>query len=172
MHCLYGEGNWPERAMKRTAEQRLEHIIRRMQADTAVDAPAELTSFAKGLYRTRVAEPTPSIFKRMAAVLSVDLAPGRAAFGERSATGGQARQMLFEAGENAVDLRVTALDKAFDIRGQILGDGFESGSVEIAGQSVEIDNGGFTVKGVAAGEHSLTVRGGEQEIFIEKIILS
>jgi len=158
--------------MKRTAEQRLEHIIRRMQADNAIDAPAELTKFAKGLYRTRVVEPTPSLFKRIAAVLSVDLAPGRAAFGERSASGSQARQMLFEAGDNAVDLRVTAAGKAFDIRGQILGDGFENGSVEIAGQKIEIENGAFALKNIAAGEYSLTAQGGEQEIFIEKIILS
>lgn len=144
-----------------------------MQADTAIDAPAELTQFAKGLYRTRVIESSPSLIQRIAAVLSVDLAPGRAAFGERSATGGTARQMLFEAGENAVDLRLTAKGKSFDIRGQILGEGFENGTVEIADMKADLDaNGGFVLKGIKKGEHSLTVRGETQEIFIEKIILS
>lgn len=144
-----------------------------MQTDKAVDAPAELTQFARNLYRTRVIESSPSLIRRIAAVLSVDLAPGQVAFGERSATGGTARQMLFEAGDNAVDLRVAAAGKGFDIRGQILGDGFENGTVEMAGLDVNIDeNGGFAIFGVAAGEHSLTIRSGSQEISIEKIILS
>lgn len=144
-----------------------------MQTDDAVDAPSDLTRFAKDIYRTRVVESSPSLTQRIAAVLSVDLAPGRAAFGERSATGGTARQMLFEAGENAVDLRVTAVGKGFDIRGQILGDGFANGTVEIAGLEAHIDgNGGFAVNGVAAGEYGVTIRAEEQEIFIEKIILS
>lgn len=159
--------------MKRTPEQRLEHIIRRMQTDKTVDAPAELTQFARNLYRTRVVESSPSFIQRIAAVLSIDLAPGVAAFGERSATGGTARQMLFEAGENAVDIRVTAVGKGFDLRGQILGDGFENGTVEMADAIADIDaNGGFAISGVAAGEYSLTVRSGSQEIFLEKIILS
>lgn len=160
------------RTMKRTSEQRLEHIIRRMQADTAVDATAELVQFAKGLYRTRVVEPSPSIIQRIAAVLSVDLAPGRAAFGERSATGSTARQMLFEAGDNAIDLRVTAVSKGFDVRGQILGEGFEGGSVGLGDLLAEIDeNGGFEFSGVSAGEYSLTASGDTQEIFVEKLIL-
>lgn len=144
-----------------------------MQTDTAIDAPADLTQFAKGLYQTRVVESSPSLIQRIAAVLSVDLAPGRAAFGERSATGGTARQMLFEAGENAIDLRVTAKGKGFDIRGQILGDGFENGTVEMAGLKADIDaNGGFVFNGIKTGEYSLTARAGAQEIFIEKMILS
>lgn len=163
-------GHW--RTMKRTSEQRIEHIIRRMQTDTAVDAPAELVQFAKGLYRTRVAEQSPSLMQRIAAVLSVDLAPGRAAFGERSATGITARQMLFEAGDNAIDLRVTAVGKGFDVRGQILGDGFEGGSVGLGDLITEIDeNGGFEFSGVSGGEYSLTASGDTQEIFVEKIIL-
>lgn len=166
------KGNGPNGRMKRTSEQRLEHIIRRMQADNAVDAPARLMQFAKGLYRTRIVEPAPSLVRRIAAVLSVDLAPGRAAFGERSATGSQARQMLYEAGDNAIDLRIVAAGKGFDVRGQILGDGFEGGSVAIGEMKVQIDeNGGFAFSSLSAGEHSLTARGGEQEIFIEKIIL-
>lgn len=144
-----------------------------MQTDKAVDAPADLTRFARDLYRTRVVESSPSLIQRIAAVLSVDLAPGRAAFGERSATGGTARQMLFEAGDNAVDLRVTAARKGFDIRGQVLGDGFENGTVEMADLKADIDaNGGFVFNGINTGEYNLTVRGGTQEIFIEKIILS
>lgn len=164
-------GHW--RTMKRTSEQRLEHIIRRMQTDNAVDAPAELTQFAKGLYRTRIVEHAPSLVKRIAGVLSVDLAPGRAAFGERSASGGQARQMLFEAGDNAIDLRVAAAEKGFDVRGQILGDGFEGGHVMLGDLRADIDdNGGFVIRSVPTGEYSLTVEGDAREIFIEKIILS
>jgi hypothetical protein len=143
-----------------------------MQTDTAVDAPTELTKAAKSFFRTRVVEPTPSLIQRIAAVLTVDLAPGRAAFGERSAAGAQARQMLFDAGDNAVDLRVTKTEKGFDLRGQILGEGFDKGSVEIAGFTAKIENGGFTLAGLPAGEHTFVARGTDKEINIEKITLS
>ena len=126
--------------------------------------------YAKNLFRTRAAEP--SILQRIVAVLKADLAPNRAAFGERSAAGGAARQMLFDSGENAIDLRVTAVENGFDIRGQLLGGGFDGGSVQIGDAVSAIDEmGGFRFESIAAGEYSMTVRGETSEIAIEGLKL-
>jgi hypothetical protein len=108
--------------------------------------------------------------------MQVDLAPNRAAFGERSATGSQGRQMLFDSGENAVDLRVTAVDGKFDMRGQILGDGFTNSGIEISNDKTSIrartdEMSGFKISALPAGEYSLTVKGIDTEIFIEQLIL-
>ncbi|MBK8465906.1 MAG: hypothetical protein IPL32_08750 [Chloracidobacterium sp.] len=160
--------------MKNSEEQNIEHIIRRMLTDRSVDAPRDAVTYARNLYRTRALEPKASIVRRVLAVMQVDLAPNRAAFGERSSSSSQARQMLFESGDNAVDLRVTAVDDKFDIRGQILGEGFENGEIEITGVQlkvrVKIDKASsFSVSELAAGEYDLTITGKNTEIQIDKI---
>jgi hypothetical protein len=160
--------------MKKSEEQNIEHIIKRMLADTSVDAPQDEIKYARNLYRTRAAEPKASVIQRVLAVMQVDLAPNRAAFGERSATGAQARQLLFDAGKNAVDLRITAVKNGFDIRGQILGDGFENGGIEVTDDetsfNAKIDKtSGFSFSVPSAGKYDLTIRGNNGEIVIEKV---
>jgi hypothetical protein len=163
--------------MKNGKDQKFEHIISRMQADRSMDAPADVMQYARNLFRTRAAEPKLSPIRRLLATLSVDLAPNRAAFGERSASGQAARQMLFESGDNAVDLRVTASETAFDIRGQILGSGFEKGKISLSNKSFEakavIDEiGGFQIRSVPVGEYTLVVTGTDAEIEINSLILN
>lgn len=156
--------------MNNAHEQKLEHIISRMQTDRTVDAPADALKYAKNLFKARATEP--SILQRIVAVLKVDLAPNRAALGERSAAGSTARQMLFDSGENAIDLRVTAVDAGFDIRGQILGGGFEGGEVLLGDMVSAIDDlGGFRFEAIAFGTYDLTVRKGSSEILVEGLIL-
>ena len=147
-----------------------------MAEDKAIDAPADAIKYAKNLYRTRAVERSPSIIRRALAVMKMDLAPNRAAFGERSAARGQARQMLFESGNNAVDLRIKAARKGFDIRGQILGGGFENGEIEIANSdktiTANLDNvSEFNLSNVPAGEYCLAIRSRTSEIFVEQITL-
>jgi len=154
----------------------LEHIVGRMQADRSSDAPADLLRYARNIFKTRAAEPKLSVFERVLAVVKMDLAPNRAAFGERSAAGAQARQMLFDTGDNAVDLRITSSDAAFELRGQVLGGGFDGGEAVLAGEAFEttaaIDEAsGFRLDGVPAGKYSLVLRGGGREIVIEELIL-
>jgi hypothetical protein len=165
-----------ERIMNGIEEQKLEHIIKRMQADSAVDAPADAIHYAKNLFRARMTEPAKSVFERVLAVIKMDLAPNRAAFGERSAGQGQARQMLFDTGDNAIDLRIKAVDKGFDIRGQILGSGFENGEVEIAYgdqtyTATASETSEFRLTNIPAGKYGLSIRGGEKELYIEELIL-
>ena len=162
--------------MKNLEEQKIEQIIQRMLTDRSTDAPVDALRYAKNLYRTRAVSPKASIIQRVLAVMQVDLAPNKAAFGERSAAGAQARQMLFDAGENAVDLRVTAVKAGFDIRGQILGDGFENGDIEITDNEistkVKIDQAsGFKVSSLRSGKYTVTVRCKNAEIVLEQLEL-
>lgn len=160
--------------MNKKEEKILDHIVQRMLSDDSMDAPADALTYVKNLYRTRIVEPKPSLVQRILAVMTADLTPGRAVVGERS-TGGASRQMLFESGDNAVDLRITTTATGFDIRGQVLGDGFASGEVVIdhAGSptSTQISAGEFRFTGLAAGDHSMTIRGESLEIFIEQLTL-
>ena len=165
-----------EKAMKNSEEQKIEHIIKRMLADRSVDAPQDAITYARNLYRTRASEPKASVIRRVLALMQVDLAPNRAAFGERSATGSQARQMLFDSGDNAVDLRVTTNEDKFDIRGQILGDGFANCEIEIANDKTSIkaktdEMSGLKISTLPDGEYSFTVKGINTEIVIEQLIL-
>ena len=62
----------------------------------------------------------------------MDLSPNKAAFGERSASATQVRQMLFGAGENSIDLRIIENEKGLlTMHGQILGEGFENAFVKL-----------------------------------------
>ena len=62
--------------MNSPLEQKLEHIIRRMQADTSIDAPADALKYVSDLFRTRAAEPKPTLVQRLVAALKVDLVLG------------------------------------------------------------------------------------------------
>ena len=159
-----------------TENNKIERIIQRMLTDKATDAPVDAIKYAKNLYRARAVEPRSSFVQRVLAVMQVDLAPNKAAFGERSAAASQARQMLFDAGEHAVDLRITVAKSGFDIRGQILGEGFENGEIEIVNNDisnkVKIDKtNGFKVFGLSSGLYDLTIKGKNAEIVLEKLEL-
>lgn len=163
--------------MKLNEEENLDLIIRRMQSDKAVDAPADLITYAKNLYRVRAAEPKMSVVRRVLAVLTADLAPGVAAFGERSTGEGKARQMFFDSGENAIDIRLKQSKAGFSLHGQVLGFGFENGAAELSGKvfssAAKIDdNSEFRFESVPAGEYSLIIRGSADEIAIEAITIS
>lgn len=161
--------------MNNPLEQKLEHIISRMQADTSVDAPADSLKYVSDLFRTRSAAAKPTLVRRIVAALRMDLMPDRAAFGERSAAGGQARQMLFDAGEFAIDLRVTSHAKGLDVRGQVLGDiGRCRVTLSNGGMSVSADaddEGAFRFDAVAAGAYSIVVEGENGELVVENIDL-
>lgn len=159
----------------RNEERKLDHIISRMQSDTSVDAPADLIKFARNVFVQRSFEKAPSMLERIVAVLRMDLAPNRAAIGERSAGGSAARQMLFDAGDSAIDLRVTPNGDAFDIRGQHIGDlsaetvRLESANDHFTSQNDELK--GFEFKSVPAGNYRLTISFATTEIVIDEITL-
>ena len=160
--------------MSKNNDQKIEKIIRLMQRDESVDAPPDSILWAKNLFRARVVEPKKSVAQKVLAVLQMDLSPNRAVFGERSASSA-ARQMLFAAGDNSVDLRVSKSKKGFDLRGQILGAGFAECAVKISGENVFFETSTdelseFNFAKIPSGRYDLTFDGVKQ-IVVEGIEL-
>lgn len=161
--------------MNNSRDKRMEEIVRLMERDDSVDAPVDSIRWAKNIYRTRAAE-KPSFVQRLVASLQVDLASGKPAFGERSGSAAAARQMLFNAGENAVDLRVTAEDSLINIHGQVLGEGFSGGKAVLTSGEEEnetpvSDTGEFRFDQVPKAFYTLTLTSSVREIVIQDVEL-
>jgi hypothetical protein len=149
-----------------------EQMIRLMQADDSVNAPQDAVKWAKNVFRSRIAEPKTSIVHRVLAVLQMDLMPQKTAFGERSGAAAQARQMLFEAGEHGIDLRIREMKKTREIRGQIIGEGFVNSNLELSGdgkhyQATTTETSEFTFTGIAPGTYTLIAKNGDLELRID-----
>jgi hypothetical protein len=159
-----------------STEKKLQQIIDLMQRDDSVDAPADSIRWASNLYRTRATEPKRSLVQKIAAVLQMEIAPNKPAFGERSASASQVRQMLFKAGDNAVDIRIEPQDKAFSVRGQILGEGLSGASVKLSDDAQTLESQAdalseFAFENVKPGQYELVIRGGDVEITLKTIAI-
>lgn len=160
--------------MNKGNENLIEKIVYLMQTDDSADAPADSVKWAKNIFRTRVAEPKKSFVQKVLAVLQMDLEPNKAVFGERSASASQARQMLFGAGDNSIDLRIENIGKNFNIKGQILGAGFENAEIKLENtENSYVSNSNqlseFKFENVAKGIYQLTLTSQEKEITIENL---
>lgn len=158
--------------MKNSNKQITEQILRLMQRDDSADAAADSVKWAKNLFRAKAAEREATLIEKVMAVLQIDLSPQRVAFGERSAGAGQARQMLFDAGENSIDLRIREGKGGFEIHGQVLGMGFAGGEVKLAGADKSFrarlsQTSEFKLAGIAPGNYAFTARSDEKELVIE-----
>ena len=163
--------------MSKTSDQELNRIIYLMQSDKSFDAPTDPVRWSKNLFRARAVEPKKSVVERVLAVLQIDLSPNRAAFGERSASASQARQMLFAAGDNSLDLRIKAEKKGFGVRGQILGAGFANCAVEIFNENdsfeaVANELSEFSFAKIPNGKYKVRLESGDKEITIESFDLN
>jgi len=158
--------------MSKNNDQTINKIIHLMRADESVDAPADAIRWSKNIFRARAIEPKRSVLERVLAVLQMDLSPNRAAFGERSSTSvSQVRQMLFQAGENALDIRIAKTEQGFDLHGQILGEGFANSTVKLgAFETAANEIGKFKLE-IPGGIYNLTVQSGEKEIVVEDLEL-
>lgn len=157
-------------------EKRLEHIIRRMQRDDSTDAPADTRQYVKNLFAARAVPQNISPIRRLVAAITMELSPDRAVFGERSGSASAQRQMLFTAGESAINLRIEAAGKKFDIRGQVLGEGFVDVRAILEGSGTSLvsvldEIAGFRFYGVNAGVYRLTIRSDSDEVVIETLEL-
>lgn len=155
----------------------INEIIQLMGRDDSVDAPENAIAWSKNIFRTRVAAPEKTLVQRIFATLQIDLAPGKAAFGERSASALKARQLLFSAGDAAVDLRVSDFAGRLDVHGQILGDGFEYSTIRLFDgthslETVSDEMGEFHLRSASAGTYSLTISAAGKEIVVENIELA
>ena len=154
--------------MNLMSERQIEKIINLMQTDDSADAPPDAIRWAKNIFAARAVAPQKSIVQRILAVLQMDLSPNKAAFGERSASATQARQMFFQAGENALDIRIATTADGFDLHGQILGAGFANASVKIGEfEATANEMSEFKLTAIPAGKYDVQLQSGEKMIVIE-----
>lgn len=157
--------------MNLMSERQIEKIINLMRTDDSADAPADARRWAKNIFLSRAAS-NKSFVRKVLAVLQMDLSPNKAAFGERSAVAAQARQMLFQAGDNALDLRITQTENGFNLHGQILGADFAEASISIGEFETNADEmSEFKLTKIPAGKYDVRLRSGEKEIVIENLEL-
>jgi hypothetical protein len=150
-------------------EQFLDKIISLMQTDNSFDAPGDSVSWAKNIFRTQVQEPKQSIVKRFLAVLQIDLSANKPVFGERSAPSA-IRQMLFQADEAAIDLRVSNTPNGFSLKGQIIGEHYANATIKIGDFEAKAnDMAEFKFDQIPSGEYNLTIQTLENEIVIEQL---
>ncbi len=153
-------------------QKAIDRIIYLMKTDESFDAPEDSIKWAKNLFRARAAEPKQSIVQKVLAVLQIDLSPDKAAFGERSASASQAGQMLFQAGESKIDLRIKQTENGFTLHGQILGEDFAGGIIKLGYFQTPVNAlGEFKFTEIPQGKYDLILQKGEREIVIENLPL-
>jgi len=160
-----------------STEKNLQNIIELMQRDDSVDAPLDSVQWARNLFRTRAAGSRPSLVKKLAAVFQLEIAPSKPAFGERSASPSTVRQILYTAGDNAIDVRIEKVKKAFTVRGQILGGDFADSTVRISSEKnsyeIMVDEAGeFRLENIPAGTYEITIYNADLEITLKAFDIS
>lgn len=144
-----------------------------MRRDDSVDAPADSLRWAGNLFRARAVDSKPSLVKKLVAVFQMEIAPNKPAFGERSASASTVRQVLYNAGDNAIDIRIEKAKKAFTLRGQVLGDGFANSIVRLSGdegnsfQATIDETSEFRFDDIPVGRYELTIRNAGVEITLK-----
>lgn len=154
-------------------DELINKIIHLMQTDESLDAPADSVKWAKNIFRARVAEPKKSLVQKIIAVLQMDLSGAQSAFGERSATLSPTRQMLFQAGDNGIDLRITEAENGFEVQGQILGEGFSNGTARLGDFQAKANQlSEFRFTNVPGGKYDLVLQTDDREIEIAGLELN
>ena len=147
----------------KNSDNPIEKITRLIETDDSVDAPADAIKWVKNIYRTRVTQPRRSVLSQIAAVLKVDLSLSRGVAGERSAGAAAERQLLFEAGECGIDIRILKRGDEMSIRGQVLSQGYENAVVKLRGASAyetrSNEMAEFLVENITPGVYDLTIAG-------------
>lgn len=153
---------------------RMEQTINLMRADETQDAPRDVLSSVVNLFRQRAAVKEPSLVRRVLAALNFDSTTLAPAYGVRSGLA-TARQMLFSAGDNDLDLRLTQSGEAWVVSGQVLGE-CTGGRIELVGTEAEVSGElnelcEFTLPAVPAGSYTLRLHLSEVEVEIPELQL-
>lgn len=141
-------------------------VIALMRSDDSEDAPDHVINRAIRLLRP-APDAAPGLLRRIAAALRFDSAAAPLAMGMRSDQEAP-RQLLFEAEDRDLDVRIAAGAGQFRISGQILGPD-EGGSVELIGAKLTVRVGlnllsEFTLPPVPPGRYRLVLRQGDREV--------
>ncbi|MGH9942917.1 MAG: hypothetical protein ACRD9R_11240 [Pyrinomonadaceae bacterium] len=169
---------------------RLRRAVELMRSDRSEDAPSHAIVSAVSLFRRRratdVAAETIAAAvagaRRLVAALTFDSHTMSPAFGIRAGQPQTARQLLFNAGENDLDLRITpGAGETWVVAGQVLGSscvgGESGGSVVLSGHEETAETAldqlcEFKLPSVSAGTYSLSLTlPGEIEVVVPALEL-
>jgi hypothetical protein len=109
-------------------------LIELMQTDDSRDAPAHVINRAMRAFRTErlgSASPVSSLRRRLVATLRFDSAQRTVALGQRAGQTSE-RELLYDAGESTLEVRVDHSQAGWNVGGQVLGP-YTGGEVEIEG---------------------------------------
>lgn len=161
---------------------RLQQVIGLMRTDASEDAPHNALAHALNLFDARRRAATPesrsgkSVVGRVLAALSFDSTQNAPAYGLRSAHAA-ARQLLFSAGDNDLDLRIAPSGDEWTLSGQVLG-ACTGGEIELedaAGAIVAVaslnDACEFRLHAVPTGVYTLRLRLGESVVEVPALEL-
>jgi hypothetical protein len=150
----------------------LEHTFTLMRTDNAADAPRDVLFHAISLFQ-RV--PTPSLARRIMAVLSFDSLSSRPAFGTRSGAT-EVRQLIYSAEQNDIDLHISAEDNKWVIAGQLLSESCTDGEAVIEGNNLSLsaklnESCEFKLPAIPSGDYKLRLRFSDMEVEVPRIEL-
>lgn len=158
-----------------TELHRLEDLITLMREDQSVDAPRDVLAQAINVINRQSAGRDP-ILRRVIAALKFDSLTLAPAFGVRS-TQTSARQLLYSAEGNDVDLRIAKQeDDRWLVAGQLLAEDCSGGEIQLEGETQTIsavlnELCEFTLPAVAPGNYRFLLRLANVEIEVPKLDL-
>lgn len=146
-----------------------------MRSDKMEDAPDYAIKFAFNIMPRKAIAETPSLLQKIAAALSFDSATFTPAYGVRSGATAKSRQLIFNADEMEIDLRVTQQGINWVISGQILGE-CENGWVELTGENAKVESAinelcEFKLPPIKAGSYFLKLVIENLEIELPQIVV-
>lgn len=149
--------------------RRARRAVRQLQ-----DAPGELQRRAVDLWPARsLPQAARAALRRVSAVLAFDSWAATPALAMRSGAG-LARQLVFDAPQGSVELRVLPAARSLALAGQWLGEETQ-GRVELSGAAAANspldETGGFRIEGLAAGEYRLTLQVGDTLVELPPLVL-
>ena len=151
--------------------RRLQQLILMMKSDSTSDAPRDVLTSAINIFSQEKRSP----LRRIVAILTFDSRHAGPVFGVRSLSTGS-RQMLYSAEETDLELRITMQNDECILAGQVIGEGWAGGHVEILGvagksETTLNDVCEFKLPPIPVGNYSLTVRMLDRQIEIPELEL-
>jgi hypothetical protein len=153
----------------------LEHLVAQIRVDTSQDALSSVIDRALRMFRSRKLR-VPALSdlpRRVLAVLRFDSAGLAPTMGVRSGKPG-ARQLVFSAGADEIDLRIEPDAAAWTVSGQIIGKSSASGIAVLQGaagtsEAAFNEMSEFILTPIRAGTYRLILRLTTTQVEIEEI---
>ena len=151
--------------------RRLQKLVLMMRSDRTNDAPRDVLASAVNIFSQEKRSP----LRRIVAILTFDSRSAGPVFGMRSLPAAS-RQMLYSAEESDLELRITVENDECILAGQVIGEGWAGGQVEILGvagksETTLNDVCEFKLPPIPVGNYSLTVRMLDRQIEIPELEL-